>query len=245
MDEAETLKEDDKMLLIILFPGHLKENGYDKKEMLKELRTLQVNSTKSDTSLRRLLMEKSRIEEEIKEKMNVHYIAILKDDLSLKEKDPRSFILPCSINNMCFDNALADLRASVCVMPYLNFTKLGLELRNHEMEDLDPEIEEGEIIDEPMVDVVKIRHDVVENMDAYSDKYIGDIIFGKPFCWVACVEARRFDGFITIYDDNDNVTYQMDRSHPRNKSPAGMKTCQQKQNTLAARMTIPNNPPLN
>ncbi|GKD42600.1 hypothetical protein Tco_1267245, partial [Tanacetum coccineum] len=40
-----------------------------------------------------------------------------------KEKDPGSFTLPCYINNVCFDNALADLGASVIVMPlstYLN-----------------------------------------------------------------------------------------------------------------------------
>ncbi|GKB76245.1 hypothetical protein Tco_0943140 [Tanacetum coccineum] len=30
-----------------------------------------------------------------------------------KEKDPRSFTLPCYINNVCFDNALADLGASI------------------------------------------------------------------------------------------------------------------------------------
>ncbi|GKC79721.1 hypothetical protein Tco_1130495 [Tanacetum coccineum] len=34
-----------------------------------------------------------------------------------KEKDPGSFTLPCYINNVCFDNALADLGASVSVMP--------------------------------------------------------------------------------------------------------------------------------
>ncbi|GKF27197.1 hypothetical protein Tco_0083091 [Tanacetum coccineum] len=30
-----------------------------------------------------------------------------------KEKDPSSFTLPCYINNVCFDNALADLGASI------------------------------------------------------------------------------------------------------------------------------------
>ncbi|GJT20694.1 hypothetical protein Tco_0890631 [Tanacetum coccineum] len=58
---------------------------------------------------------------------------------------------------------------------------------------------------------------VVENMDAYRDKDMGDIFFGKPFCKSAYVEARRFDGFITISDSNDSVTYQMARSHPRFK----------------------------
>ncbi|GKA58387.1 hypothetical protein Tco_0757575 [Tanacetum coccineum] len=31
------------------------------------------------------------------------------------------------------------------------------------------------------------------------------------------VKARRFDGMITIYKGNDNVTYQMARSHSRFK----------------------------
>nr|GEX84940.1 hypothetical protein [Tanacetum cinerariifolium] len=124
------------------------------------------------------------------------------------------------------------------------------------MEDLDPKIEEGDIIYDPMVDVVKIRHDneilekideypinvmsksfynlilkenieykgknvvgvfmnmhifvgnfsividfaIVENMDAYRDKDMGDVIVGKPFCRVACVEAKGFDVFITVHD---------------------------------------------
>ncbi|GJZ95831.1 gag-pol polyprotein [Tanacetum coccineum] len=108
----------------------------------------------------------------------------------------------------------------------LNDLNEPLELRNHKMEDLDPEIEDGEIIDEPKVDIVKIKCDdeIIERideypkiMDAYRDKDMGDVIFGKPFCRVACVEARRFDGFITIHVDNDSVTYQMARSHPRSK----------------------------
>ncbi|GJU59816.1 hypothetical protein Tco_1237582 [Tanacetum coccineum] len=43
-----------------------------------------------------------------------------------KEKDPGSFTLPCFINNVCFDNALADLRASVSVMPLSTYLNLGL-----------------------------------------------------------------------------------------------------------------------
>ncbi|GKB61800.1 NUDIX hydrolase 6-like protein, partial [Tanacetum coccineum] len=43
-----------------------------------------------------------------------------------KEKDPRSFTLPCFINNTCFDNALVDLGASVSVMPLLTYLNLGL-----------------------------------------------------------------------------------------------------------------------
>ncbi|GKE15208.1 putative reverse transcriptase domain-containing protein, partial [Tanacetum coccineum] len=58
---------------------------------------------------------------------------------------------------------------------------------------------------------------VVENMDAYRDEGMGDIIVGRPFCKVACIKANRFDGMITICNGNNNVTYQMARSHPRIK----------------------------
>ncbi|GJY16485.1 retrovirus-related pol polyprotein from transposon TNT 1-94 [Tanacetum coccineum] len=43
-----------------------------------------------------------------------------------KEKDPGSFTLPCYINNVCFDNALVDLGASVSVMPLSTYLNLGL-----------------------------------------------------------------------------------------------------------------------
>ncbi|GKE89535.1 hypothetical protein Tco_1567010 [Tanacetum coccineum] len=46
--------------------------------------------------------------------------------LPRKEKDPKSFTLPCFINNMSFNKALPDLGASVSVMPYSTYLKLGL-----------------------------------------------------------------------------------------------------------------------
>ncbi|GJZ10583.1 hypothetical protein Tco_0545342, partial [Tanacetum coccineum] len=67
------------------------------------------------------------------------------------------------------------------------------------------------------LDAYFFRAIVVENMDGYRDQDMGDVIFGEPFCKASCVEARRFDGLITIHNGNDNVTYQMARSHPRFK----------------------------
>ncbi|GJS41287.1 two-component response regulator-like APRR2 isoform X1 [Tanacetum coccineum] len=98
-----------------------------------------------------------------------------------------------------------------------------LELRNHEIKDLGPTIEEGEVIDEPKAYIVETRNDDIiikdideylKNMDVYHDKDMGDVFVGKPFCNGSCVEARRFDGLITIQNGNDSVTYQMERMHP-------------------------------
>ncbi|GKA47299.1 putative reverse transcriptase domain-containing protein [Tanacetum coccineum] len=58
---------------------------------------------------------------------------------------------------------------------------------------------------------------VLEDMDAYRDKGMGDVIVGEPFLREVRIKARRFDGMITIYNGNDEVTYQMVRSRPRFK----------------------------
>nr|GEV63176.1 hypothetical protein [Tanacetum cinerariifolium] len=49
----------------------------------------------------------------------------------IKEEDPGSFTLPCFINNVCFNNALADLGASVSVMPLSTYLNLGLSELAH------------------------------------------------------------------------------------------------------------------
>ncbi|GJW03921.1 zinc finger, CCHC-type containing protein [Tanacetum coccineum] len=54
-------------------------------------------------------------------------------------------------------------------------------------------------------------------MDAYRDEGMGDVIVGEPFLKEIRIEARRFDGMITIYNGNEEVTYQMVRSYPRFK----------------------------
>ncbi|GKD65556.1 hypothetical protein Tco_1307664 [Tanacetum coccineum] len=58
---------------------------------------------------------------------------------------------------------------------------------------------------------------VLENMDAYYDEGMGNVIFGKPFLREDGIKTRRFEGTITIYNDDDEETYQMVRSHPRFK----------------------------
>ncbi|GJU01804.1 hypothetical protein Tco_1112142 [Tanacetum coccineum] len=58
---------------------------------------------------------------------------------------------------------------------------------------------------------------VLEDMDTYRDKGMGDVIFGEPFFREVGINERRFDGMITIYNGNESVTYQMVQSHPRFK----------------------------
>ncbi|GJU07447.1 putative reverse transcriptase domain-containing protein [Tanacetum coccineum] len=50
---------------------------------------------------------------------------------------------------------------------------------------------------------------VLEDMDAYRDEGMGDIIVGEPFLREAGIKAKRFKGIITLYNGDDEVTYQM------------------------------------
>ncbi|GKA36462.1 uncharacterized mitochondrial protein-like protein, partial [Tanacetum coccineum] len=369
-----------------LFPNRLIDDSYEEKDVLGEL----INRRESATELKWLLREKPRMGYQIEASINVRDSSILEDYLPPKETYLKSFTIPFHILNICFEKALADLRASVNVMSYSTFTNLGLEklaptkliieladrtvkrpkgivenvlvgidkfvfpvdfivldmledikvplilgrpflstahakidvfkqkialriendkivfksdnptsniikrvyvsldpeygdyidlndlnerwelMRNQEVDDLGPTFEEGEVIDRPMIDIIKTWDDdemiegideylsfcnfdrkipidcaynlffnsimkdkieykrknvvgafinapifvgdfsivtdfaVVENMDAYRDQDISEVIMGKPFCKASCVEARRFDGMITIYNGNDS-----------------------------------------
>ncbi|GJX09591.1 putative reverse transcriptase domain-containing protein [Tanacetum coccineum] len=58
---------------------------------------------------------------------------------------------------------------------------------------------------------------VLEDMDVYRDNEMGDIIFGEPFLREVGIKTKWFEGIITLYNGDDEVTYQMVRSHPRFK----------------------------
>ncbi|GKF02018.1 hypothetical protein Tco_0028941, partial [Tanacetum coccineum] len=71
----------------------------------------------------------------------------------------------------------------------LNDLNESFEFRRNQGDDLIPVIKEGELI-----------------------------VMGEPFLREVGIKARRFDGTITIYNGDDEVTYQMVRSHLRFKN---------------------------
>ncbi|GJT09649.1 hypothetical protein Tco_0856691 [Tanacetum coccineum] len=50
---------------------------------------------------------------------------------------------------------------------------------------------------------------VLEDMDAYHDEGMGDIIVGEPFLREVGIKTKRFEGIITLYNGDDEVTYQL------------------------------------
>ncbi|GJV09319.1 hypothetical protein Tco_1346975 [Tanacetum coccineum] len=58
---------------------------------------------------------------------------------------------------------------------------------------------------------------VLENTDDYHDERMGDVIFGEPVLREVRIKTKRFEWIITLYNGDDEVTYQMVLSHPRFK----------------------------
>ncbi|GJU89883.1 hypothetical protein Tco_1302306 [Tanacetum coccineum] len=55
---------------------------------------------------------------------------------------------------------------------------------------------------------------VLKDMDAYCDEGMGDVIVGEPFLREVGIKAKHFKGTITLYNGDNEVTYQMGESLP-------------------------------
>ncbi|GKD37824.1 reverse transcriptase domain-containing protein [Tanacetum coccineum] len=135
--------------------------------------------------------------------------------LPRKEKDPGSFTLPCFINNMCFNKALADLGASVSVMPYSTYTTLGLG-------DLIPTKLIVELADRTVKRPKGIAENVLVGIDKFTfpvDFIILDIpedfktplILGRPFLSTAHAIINVFKAKITLSVGNDKIFFKSNK----------------------------------
>ncbi|GKA29442.1 reverse transcriptase domain-containing protein [Tanacetum coccineum] len=98
--------------------------------------TSRTRSTKTSDGLEAMKAQLNNLEREIKKVNEKVYAAQvgsysygashIDNSIPQKEKDPGSFTLPCYINNVFFENALADLGPSVSVIPLSTYLNLGL-----------------------------------------------------------------------------------------------------------------------
>ncbi|GJX49746.1 hypothetical protein Tco_0276591 [Tanacetum coccineum] len=139
-DEEETKKlEEVKEVSSQHEPSHQKEGLVHKAmESLKKIKVnrpflKEIRQTDDYAKYMKNLVEnKSRTLKNEGVKMNIRCSTILHNQLPFKEQDPRSFTLPCSIGKLTYD-ALADLGASISIMPFSMF-KSGTVI---DVEDLD------------------------------------------------------------------------------------------------------------
>ncbi|XP_048228265.1 uncharacterized protein LOC125369538 [Ricinus communis] len=76
--------------------------------------------------LKDILSSKSKLEEVAYVKLNEECSVVFQSKLPEKHHDLGSFTIPCTLGNLCVDDALANLGASINVMATSMFNKLGL-----------------------------------------------------------------------------------------------------------------------
>ncbi|GJT15578.1 ribonuclease H-like domain, reverse transcriptase, RNA-dependent DNA polymerase [Tanacetum coccineum] len=172
----------------IPFPSHLYDDCYDEEEGLYEPKDFDAYSIGT---------------------------TLLDDALPPKEKDTGSFTLPCIINNLCFNKALADLGSSVSVMPFSTYTKLRLG-----------ELAHTKLIVELANRTVKRPKGIVENILVEIDKFVFPLYFivpdkpkdiktplilGRPFLSTAHAKIDVFKRKITLRVGNDKVEFKNDK----------------------------------
>ncbi|GJW60095.1 hypothetical protein Tco_0109430, partial [Tanacetum coccineum] len=135
------------------------------------------------------------------------------ESIPQKEKDPGSFTLPCFINNVCFDNALVDLGASVSVMPLLTYLNLGLGELAHtkltvELADRTVKYPKG-IAENVLVGIGKFTFPIdFIILDMPKDIKV-PLILGRPFLSTARVKIDVYKRKITLRVEEERIFSQV------------------------------------
>ncbi|GJR27871.1 retrovirus-related pol polyprotein from transposon opus [Tanacetum coccineum] len=174
----------------------------------------QIRQTDNYAKQMKYLVEnKPRTEEDNEIRMNPRCFALLQNHLPPKEQDPRSFIFPCSIRKLDFKNALADLGASISIMPFSMYKCLGIG----KLKPINMLIE--------MADNTKCApKGIVENLLIKIDKFIFPvdfviidmvedirmpIILGRPLLATAHAQVDIFRKTISLEVGSEKVIFKM------------------------------------
>nr|GFA73956.1 hypothetical protein [Tanacetum cinerariifolium] len=144
---------------------------------------------------------------------NSYEASHIDNSIPRKEKDPGSFTLPCYINNVCFDNALADLGTSV--IPLLTYLNLGLgELAQTrltvELEDMTMKYPNG-IAENVLVGIGKFVFPVdFIILDMPEDVKV-PLILGRSFLFTAHTKINVFKRKITLRVRDEKIIFKKAR----------------------------------
>ena len=122
---------------MVPYPGRLVKEKMDEQfsKFLELIKQLHVNlpfidiltkMPKYAKFLKDILCNKKKLEEISMVTLNKQCSVIILNNIPLKLNDPGSFVIPCDIGDLHLHNALADLGASVSLMPYSMLMRLGL-----------------------------------------------------------------------------------------------------------------------
>ncbi|GJV40413.1 DNA-directed DNA polymerase [Tanacetum coccineum] len=161
--------------------------------------------------LKCLLTNKARLEEAFKIIMNEIFSVVLLNKHPSKEKDPGSFTIPYDIGQLHIDNTLADLGASISLMPYTMYKKLGLgepKATRMGLELVDRSIQYPRgIIENVLIKVYKFVIPIDFFILEMPEDSRVPIILGRPFLATARAMLDVFNKKITLRVRDDEVVF--------------------------------------
>ena len=139
--------------------------------------------------------------------------ALLQKKLPPKLKDPGSFSIPCTIGTSLCERALCDLGASINLMPYSVYKKLGLD-------DVKPTMVSLQLVDRSIKHPRGIVEDVLVKVDKFifpADFVVLDmeedqdlpLILGRPFLATgrALIDVQRRE--LKLRVQGEEVTFNV------------------------------------
>ncbi|CAM8992664.1 unnamed protein product [Rhodiola kirilowii] len=178
--------------------------------------------------LKEILSKKRTIEEDDPQSLNHECSALFSKKIPQKAKDPGKFTIPCSIGDMNFTSPLADLGASVSVMPLATYHELGL--KGMKSAKMTLQLADG---------TTRRPWGLVENVPIKVDKFyipcdfvvidMGDnctssLILGRPFLATAGFKLDMGKGKLTLKIGGEKVTIEKPMSERVDElEPCGLK----------------------
>ncbi|KAK5811988.1 hypothetical protein PVK06_027382 [Gossypium arboreum] len=163
--------------------------------------------------LKELLTNKRKFEDLSTVELNEECSAILKNKLPTKLKDPGSFTIPCLIGSLNFEKALADLGASINLMPYKMFKQLGLgepkpTRMSIQLADRSVKYPRG-IIEDVLVKVDKFIFPIYFVVLDMNEAVEVPLILGRPFLAIARAVIDVGDGKLVLRVGDEEIIFKI------------------------------------
>nr|GEZ35989.1 reverse transcriptase domain-containing protein [Tanacetum cinerariifolium] len=182
----------------------------------QKLRELTTNMPKFSPSIKSMLINKDKLCELARTPLNKHFLAILLKKLPEKLGDPGKFLIPCDFPRKAECFALADLGASINIMPLSVWNKLSLP-------DLTPTCMTLELADRSIsypVGVIEYVYVKVATFHFLADFIVVDfdadprvpLILGRSFLKNKRALIDVFEGELTLRVGKEAITFNLDQT---------------------------------
>ncbi|GJX79731.1 reverse transcriptase domain-containing protein [Tanacetum coccineum] len=168
------------------------------------------------STLKTLIGNKEKLSEMARTPLNENCSAVIRNKLPKKLRDPGRFLIPCEFSRINTCNALADLGASINLMPYFVWKNLSLPK-------LTPNCMTLELADCSVSEPIGIAEDVYVTMGKFqflADFVVVDfkpdlrvlLILGRSFLKTSCALIDVYEGEITLRVGKEAITFNLDQT---------------------------------